>query len=153
VESRPSMAIELDGFVPFPLPDRVAVRRVEHQTDLASVADLQVRIWHWSSAVARRFLPPPVLSDPGLAVYLGLLDGRAVATAAAHLDHGAVGIFGVGTVEEARQRGIGTAITGRAIADAMPEADLAWLQSTPLGRSMYERMGFRPSGDWLVWTR
>lgn len=153
VASQPSMVRALKGFTPRSSPSGVTIRRVEGEADLESVADLQVEVWQWSPTVARRFVPVRALTDPGLAVYLAEMDGKPVASAVAHRDHGAVGIFGVGTVEWARRRGIGTAITGRAMADAASQADLAWLQATPDGRLVYERMGFRPAGDWVVWSR
>ncbi len=49
----------------------------------------------------------------------------------------------VATIEAARGRGYGTAMTWAAIADAAPGVEIAVLQASALGRPVYERMGFR----------
>jgi hypothetical protein len=152
VTTRPGMARGIDGFRPIPPPSGVSIERVRDRAALGGVVDIQVEAFSWVRRIAKRFLPASVLEVPGLRLYLATLDGLPAASAVAHLDDGAVGIFGVGTVLWARRRGIATAITGRVMADADGEADLAWLIATPEGRSVYERMGFRPAGQWSVWV-
>ncbi|HYV01155.1 MAG TPA: GNAT family N-acetyltransferase, partial [Actinomycetota bacterium] len=75
-----------------------------------------------------------------------------VGTAMVHLDDGAIGIFGVATSRSARNRGIATAVTGRAMQEGRTHADLAWLLATSEGRPLYERMGFQVVSDWTVWV-
>jgi GNAT superfamily N-acetyltransferase len=80
----------------------------------------------------------------GLETYLGRVDGRDVSTAVGFTIDGSTGIFSVATPEEHRGRGYGAAITARAVSDGFAAgADLAGLQSSPMGESVYRRLGFR----------
>ena len=57
---------------------------------------------------------------------------------------GTVGVYNVATVEDARRRGYGAAVTRRAIADGVTRgATVAILQSSDMGRPVYAAMGFR----------
>ena len=90
------------------------------------------------------YLPPSMLDDPEVAVFTALLEGRAAGTALAIRTGEVAGVYGVGTLPDARRRGVGTAATWAAIA-----AGRDWgcapivLQATEMGVPMYEGMGFR----------
>lgn len=76
--------------------------------------------------------------------YLGSLYGVPAATATLFLGGGAAGIWFVFTIEEARRQGIGAAITLAALYDARALGyRVAALGSSPMGQSVYERIGFR----------
>ncbi|MDQ2966701.1 MAG: GNAT family N-acetyltransferase [Actinomycetota bacterium] len=80
----------------------------------------------------------------GLETYLGRADGRDVSTAVGFTIDGTTGIFSVATPEEHRGRGYGAAITAQAVRDGFAAgADLAGLQSSPMGEPVYKRLGFR----------
>ena len=67
-----------------------------------------------------------------------------VATATLVLAGGIAGIHDVSTVPEARGRGIGTAMTAAALQAAHAQGfEIAFLQPSPMGRPLYERLGFR----------
>ncbi|MGZ8636130.1 MAG: GNAT family N-acetyltransferase [Actinomycetota bacterium] len=84
-------------------------------------------------------------------VWVGRVDGRPVTTATAYIDRGFVGVYGVGTVVEARGHGYGEAVTWAA---TLCRPDLpATLQASALGRGVYERMGFRTVAEFTVWER
>lgn len=54
------------------------------------------------------------------------------------------GIYNIATVSEMRGRGYGTALTGHLLAQAKERGcDTAVLTSSKIGRSVYERLGFR----------
>ena len=76
--------------------------------------------------------------------YLAFLEERPVATTVLFLAAEVGGIYVVATVPEARGRGIGAAITRRAMREAR---DLGYrtavLQASPMGHSVYRRLGFR----------
>ncbi len=76
--------------------------------------------------------------------WLGSVDGRPVATARLHTAAGVAGIYTVITVEDARRRGYGEAMT-RVALHAARDAGLriATLQASDAGRGIYERIGFR----------
>jgi predicted GNAT family acetyltransferase len=152
VMTEPAMVIRVDDVARPVAPSVVEIVPVIDAELLARLVDVEVRSFGSEPAVAERLLGPGQLELPAVRFYAGLLDGRPVAQAYTHTVNGAVGVWGVATLPEFRGRGIGTAITSFAIRDA-PGADIAWLMSTPEGRSMYERMGFREVSDWDVWSR
>ena len=116
------------------------------------MASLEVLIFGTEPSVASRLLGPAALERPRIRMSVALLDGDPVAMAYVHVHEGALGVFGVGTVERLRRRGIGTAVTAYAIHEAGGGADLAWLQPTTRGLHVYEAMGFRPVSQWQVWV-
>jgi hypothetical protein len=62
---------------------------------------------------------------------------------------GFVGIYGVATPPDARGRGYGEAMTWAA---TLCRPDLpATLQASPMGRPVYDRMGYRTVAEFLVW--
>ncbi len=80
----------------------------------------------------------------GLETYLGRVDGRDVSTAVGFTIDRTCGIFSVATPEVHRGRGYGAAITAQAVRDGFNAgADLAGLQSSPMGESVYKHLGFR----------
>jgi ribosomal protein S18 acetylase RimI-like enzyme len=81
----------------------------------------------------------------GLATrWVGFVDGRPVTTTRLHTAAGVAGIYAVVTAVEARRRGYGEGIT-RHVLHAARDAGMrvATLQSSPEGRGVYERIGFR----------
>ncbi|TCN34869.1 acetyltransferase (GNAT) family protein [Kribbella orskensis] len=107
-----------------------------------------VREARWVGEVYRRL----GLGDPWRH-YLGWLDGEPVATTTIYLAAGVAGVYFVMTIPEARRRGIGTAITRAALEDARDTDHTVTtgstgvrygvLGSSPAGRSVYARLGFR----------
>jgi predicted GNAT family acetyltransferase len=76
--------------------------------------------------------------------WIGRADGRPVATARLHAGAGVAGIYTVVTVESARRRGYGAAMTRRAmLAGRDAGLRIATLQASDSGRGIYERIGFR----------
>jgi ribosomal protein S18 acetylase RimI-like enzyme len=96
---------------------------------------------------------PTMLALPEVKAYVAELDGTAVATAIAiHLERH-VGIFNVATLRQQRRRGFGTAVTALAVGEAFDDgAEIAWLQSSELGRGVYEALGFRLVESWKCWA-
>lgn len=152
VVTRPAMAIRVEELEPPAPPPGVEVRRVTGPDELRAVAGLEIAVFGTESAVAERMLAPGLLAVPGVRIYLATRDGDPAGFAWTSLHRRAVGIFGVGTLPEHRRLGIGRAVTALAGRDA-PGADLAWLQSSEMGRPLYGSMGFAPAGDWEVWVR
>lgn len=91
----------------------------------------------------------PALNDDAFRIWLGRVDGRPVSTAAASVSHGYVGVYGVATDPAARGRGYGEAMTWVA---TMFRPDLpATLQSSEMGRRVYERMGYEVVAAFHCW--
>jgi GNAT superfamily N-acetyltransferase len=76
--------------------------------------------------------------------------GETVATAIAHDHESDCGIFNMSTVEAARRRGLGTALTARHVHDARERGcSTATLQATPMAERIYAAVGFRDLGRFL----
>ncbi|HEY5815991.1 MAG TPA: GNAT family N-acetyltransferase [Solirubrobacterales bacterium] len=88
----------------------------------------------------------------GAAAFLAHLDGRPAGISMTIVSHGVAGIFWVGCTAEARGRGLGRAMTAAAL-DAGFEmgAESASLQASPMGESIYRRMGFETIYDYRLY--
>ena len=79
--------------------------------------------------------------------------GGSVATAIAFDHDGDCGIYNMSTLEAARRRGLGTALTARHVHDAADRGcSTASLQSTPMAERVYAAVGFRDLGRFLEYV-
>ena len=63
-------------------------------------------------------------------------------------------LFNIATVPADRGRGYGAAVTARAVSDGLAAgASWSWLQSSPSGYRVYERLGYQAIESWQVWVR
>jgi len=88
---------------------------------------------------------------PHIAAFVAYLDDAPVSCAMTLVSHGVAGVFYVATVERARRRGLGDALT-RAAAGAGFElgARAAWLGASEMGADLYRRIGFSDLGTTIV---
>jgi GNAT superfamily N-acetyltransferase len=148
VGDEPAMGVALARLPStLPLPEGVRIERVRERTALEQWA----RTAHagfgasveadapFVAAVSRDTLA----GAPAAEYYLALLDGEPVASSALTLAAGVAGIFSVATLEGARRRGIGAAVT---MAPLLAARDRGYavgvLQASEMGYSVYARMGF-----------
>jgi GNAT superfamily N-acetyltransferase len=97
-----------------------------------------------SETIARHLYGGSFADDPEVQIFAGRLEGRPVGTSVAIQGGGASGIAAVGTLPEARRRGVGTALSWAAAeAGRRRGFDTVVLQASPMGRPVYEAMGFR----------
>ncbi|MEO8461761.1 MAG: GNAT family N-acetyltransferase [Chloroflexota bacterium] len=144
----PIMVLELGGSRP-PDPGRVEIR-----TGQAELFD----DWHAALATSdavRPVLGPGLLGDPDVRVSVGYLDGAPVSCAAAIRSDSCVGIYAVGTLEHARRRGIGRAVTWAAIEAGASAwgSSIAILQSSEMGVPVYRSMGFQEITRYVEYAR
>jgi ribosomal protein S18 acetylase RimI-like enzyme len=105
-------------------------------------------------ALAEQLLTPAMLEIPGMVSYLGTLEGKAVATSACYSSDGTVGVYNVAVVPSLRRRGLGEAMTWRAIAEGVERGcSIATLQASVMGEPVYTRMGFRNVAPHKSFTR
>ena len=91
------------------------------------------------------------LVAPHVAGFVGYRGAEPVAAALVYLSHGVAGINFVGTVTAARGGGYGEAVTWAAVREGFRRgAAFVNLQASPMGRPVYERMGFITPSDYRV---
>lgn len=144
----PGMTLAIDRLLaPAPVPG-LEIRRVEGEPDFQRYLDTFGPILAPSEAFRTVFATGArgigFAPDAAEVHFLGLLDGEPVATASLLTAGGAAGIYNVTTVERARGRGIGAALTAAAVRAGRERGmEVATLQASTMGRSVYERLGFR----------
>jgi ribosomal protein S18 acetylase RimI-like enzyme len=152
VDPRPTPALVLD-----PIPDDI---------DGARPGDLLIRIggadlhddFHAvlaSGPVFRELFGRRLMADDRILAAVGYEDGAPVSCAAAIRSGSTVGIYAVGTVERARRRGYGKAVTWAAIVAGRSAwaGTMAVLQSSELGLRVYESLGFETVGHYVEYAR
>ncbi|NML41954.1 GNAT family N-acetyltransferase [Chitinophaga sp. G-6-1-13] len=84
--------------------------------------------------------------------FVATLHGRIVAQTLLLFGGGVAGIYNVGVVPEARGRGIGKAIVNAACIHAREKGyHYATLNANPMGRPIYEQLGFQWINDGVTW--
>ncbi|HEV7654589.1 MAG TPA: GNAT family N-acetyltransferase [Mycobacteriales bacterium] len=111
----------------------------------------------WADYLAYEGLDPDFLRDgdhAALHVLAAREQGAILSAALAYDAAGDCGIYNVGTVEAARRRGLGTAITAAQVHQARDRGcTTASLQSTPMAERVYAAVGFRDLGRILEYVR
>jgi ribosomal protein S18 acetylase RimI-like enzyme len=101
-------------------------------------------------------LPAELISGAdhaALHLRLARVDGETVASALAFDRDGDCGIYNVATLEHARRRGLGTALTALQLHDALARGcRTASVQSTPMAEGVYAAVGFRDLGRFLEYV-
>jgi hypothetical protein len=99
-------------------------------------------------AMADALSSPDVVGNPCVAIATASVAGQMVGSGTLWITGGIAGILNVGTLEQARGRGIGYAITLASLRRAMElGATLAALHASTQGFPIYLRMGFRHDGN------
>jgi len=84
--------------------------------------------------------------------FLALLDGEPVSIAMTIVSNGVAGIYWVGSLEQARGKGLGRAVTVAATNAGFDlGADLASLQASPMGKSIYLELGYETVFEYQMW--
>lgn len=88
----------------------------------------------------------------GIVQFIGRIDGKPLGSATMYADRGTVGIYWVGTLVEARKRGVAEALV-RHLMDCGRDAGCRYaaLQATPAGQRLYTRLGFIDCCPIHVW--
>ena len=104
--------------------------------------------------LALRLITPSFAADPDVELFVGRLDEKPVGTSIAIRSGDASGVYNVGTLPEARRRGVGSAVTWAAVqAGRSWGSDTVVLQSSVMGLSMYAEMGFRTVVSYVTFAR
>jgi GNAT superfamily N-acetyltransferase len=129
-----------------PPPDGIELRRVASPTDAKDYWEVA------TAAYASLGFPPEIFAfyeDPdglwaeNVAAFLARVDGRPAGIAMTIVSHDVAGIYWVGSTEEVRGRGLGWAVTAAAVNAGFDlGAEIASLQASSMGESLYRAMGF-----------
>ena len=142
------------------VPPEFRAGQVESDRDLQTFARTYVEAFEVPESAGQAWVEATRsfgVSDAPWQMYLGWLDGRPVSTNMLFFGAGVATVFAIGTVPDARGRGIGAAITLQGLADAREHGyRYAVLFATGKGAPVYRRIGFRDAADatisrWL-WT-
>lgn len=128
---------------PEPEPAGLEIRQVAGASlpDHASVVE---RGFGLDRAIIDAVMSGAIAADPRFAYYVGYVDGVAAVSGLGVRTGDTIGVFNIATLEEARRRGYGAAITRRILADgALRGCTIGTLQSSDMGRPVYEAIGFR----------
>lgn len=87
---------------------------------------------------------PHRLLYPKIIIYIAYLDGQPVSTAMTIMTELVAGIYWVSTIPQARGLGLSTICTSLATNAGLKRgARIATLQASPMGESVYQRIGYR----------
>jgi GNAT superfamily N-acetyltransferase len=144
-DSTPGMAIDLAALPP-PARSPLTIQPVEDPPALAVWTRTFTQGYGIPAAMAPDFLA--LIKSLGTALpfrnYLGLLDDQPVAASTLFVGAGVAGIYNVATLPGARGQGIGSAMTLIPLYEARQLGYRAGvLQSSEMGYSVYQRLGFR----------
>jgi ribosomal protein S18 acetylase RimI-like enzyme len=137
-----------------PLPDGVELRQLSE----ARQAD---DYWKVAAAsYASNGFPPEVFAGysnhqgllaQNVAAFIAYLDDEPVSIAMTIVSHGVAGIYWVGSLEQARGKGLGRAVTAAATNAGFEQgAEVASLQASPMGKPIYEAMGYETLFDYRL---
>ena len=146
-EPWPGMAVAVADLVEPPRVDGLQIRRVVDEASYDAYEGVYAPIMSpsqsFTDALRSASLRLGFDDDAPEVHFVGELDGEPVATTSLFTAGGTAGIYNVATVEAARGRGIGAAMTAHAVgAGAERGLGLATLQASKMGRPVYERLGF-----------
>lgn len=152
----------------YEMPEMVLDRRAEEPspangTELRRVASAADAADYWrvaAAAYASVGFPPEIFafyeSHDGLvadnaAAFLARVDGMSAGIAMTIVTRGIAGVYWVGASEQARGRGLGRAVTAAAVNAGFDiGAGIASLQASPMGESLYRKMGFETIFDYRL---
>ncbi len=129
------------------------VRSISDETTLGDHTGLVAGAFDWDRHELASVFTPALLADPAWLGWVGYLDNEPVCTAQLVLDGSTAGIYYVATAEQHRGKGYGGLISRRAVDEAARRSSLmVGLQPSPLGRPVYERIGFRVVAEYETYV-
>ena len=149
----PGMAMFPIGDPP-PPPDAVTIQQVTNEEMLGGYRSAMAEGFGMPLKMVERMIQPSFLELAGWHSFLASVDGQPVATSSLYAADGTAGIYNVATVASHRGRGIGEALTWRAVSRGREQGcAIATLQASLMGKPVYERMGFRTVAPYRTFER
>lgn len=130
----------------------LAIREVSNAQELQQLCDVEQVAFASTADDIKLYYQMYLASGfgPGQAWhhFTGSLDGRVVASGSLLLSRGVVGIYGIGTLPEARRQGIAASMMLHLLNEAERlDYHIATLSPTEQSERLYQRIGFRTLGQ------
>jgi ribosomal protein S18 acetylase RimI-like enzyme len=151
----PGMAASIADAVEGPMPPGLEIYDVEDPDSLRHAAEITAAVFGipdgvaeaWGETIGRYGM------GPRHRWFLGFLHGRPVSASLLVLHERVAGIYNVATMESARGRGIGTAMTREAMVFARNAGRrVAILEASGMGLPLYQKLGFRKVCEFRLFT-
>jgi GNAT superfamily N-acetyltransferase len=131
-----------------PVPIGLQIERVADEATFKTWLALNTAIFGFSRELETEFEKAYTrlgfAPDSPLQHYLGMLNGKPVASSSGMIGGGVIGLYNVGVVFSARGQGIGSALTLHPLRLARQAGYRAGvLQATRMGYGLYKRLGFQ----------
>ena len=143
----PGMAADLASLPEsYSLPKDLLIKRVENEAELDIYCRVVADVFGMPGFVADAFfdLFLNLGFDSPFINYIGSIDNEVVATSSVFLGGGVAGIYNVATVESARRKGIGAAMTAIPLLESRAAGyRVGTLESSESGFNVYRKLGFQ----------
>jgi GNAT superfamily N-acetyltransferase len=146
----PPLMLRPAGPAEAPTPDGVEMVEVHDPDTLAAFDTTLIEAYPVPEMVGRRHFGDGLLDAPGWKMWLAMVDGQPVGTAAAHVTDAFVDVEWISLRPEQRGRRIGEALTWSATL-AAPDRP-AMLFASDLGQPTYARMGYQNLARLTLWV-
>jgi GNAT superfamily N-acetyltransferase len=144
------------GMVLDPIPERIPPPPTDFLVERATTLDqLELIERTGAKAYGKPYSAPDEgwLRSPEMSLYLGRYRGEPVSLGALIVAHEVAGVAYIGTVDGFRRRGFAEAVVWQLVAEGRQRGcDVSYLWATPMGRTVYEGMGFRRLLDYHIWS-
>lgn len=145
----PPLMLRPAGPADVPAPAGLEVVEVHDEQTLEAFDRTMVEAYPLPELSGRRNFRPELLDLEGWHMWVGMLDGEPVGTAAAHVADTLVDVEWISTQPSARGKRVGEALTWAA---TLADPDLpAMLIASDLGQPVYERMGYLRLSRFTLW--
>lgn len=137
------------------LPSGAELRRLtasDQATDFWQVATTSYASIGFPPEVFAGYTNHAGLLAENVVAFLALLEGEPVSIAMTMVSHGVAGIYWVGSLAQARGKGLGRAVTVAATNAGFDlGADVASLQASPMGKPIYLELGYETAFEYQMW--
>lgn len=128
---------------------RITIERVLDEEQHLKMLQMMYDVFFVGPEVSRCIIQPDhLLPDSPMRHYVAYVEGQPVGCGSVSLSHDLAGLWNIGTIRSFRKMGVASAL----IAYVLREASLlgytsSILLASPMGRPLYESMGYRCIGD------
>ncbi len=153
----PGMAVDLRTLPEEPLPRGLTIERSESREDLEACIRVATTAFQIPDALVPRLVEIELGMLPDrrdtTVVFVGRMDREVVASSVLFTSAGVAGLYFVGTLPGVRGRGVGRAMTVRALREGRDRGyRIGTLQATDMGLPIYRRLGFREYSRFEIYT-